>query len=194
VILEEAKMLVTSVTLVVKVVYEESFKALSQAAPLVSTNFHISQWFCGILIKFQVSWTIWRLFCCYVNRSFIICVRFQVLTAASMMFRAVFWVILPCRKIIDRRFRGEYCLHHQGWVSRATNQNQPTTLSQNDSPPKSLRPSAKAIPSLWVQLPDIQPNKVLFVKDKLPDGSVFPPVSIALVWTCQGPQPRQQTR
>jgi hypothetical protein len=27
-------------------------------------------------------------------------------------------------------------------------------LSQNDSPPKSLRPSAKAIPSLWVQLPD----------------------------------------
>jgi hypothetical protein len=23
-------------------------------------------------------------------------VRFQVLTAASMMFRAVFWVVLPC--------------------------------------------------------------------------------------------------
>jgi hypothetical protein len=38
-----------------------------------------------------------------------------------------------------------------------------------------------AIPSLWVQLSDIQPTKVLFVKDKLPDGSVFPPVSIALV-------------
>jgi hypothetical protein len=33
-------------------------------------------------------------------------VRFQVLTAASMMFRAVFWVILPCRMIVDRRFRG----------------------------------------------------------------------------------------
>jgi hypothetical protein len=54
-------------------------------------------------------------------------------------------------------------------------------LSQNDSPSKSLRPSAKAIPSLWVQLPDIQPTKVLFIKDKLPDRSVFPPVSIALV-------------
>jgi hypothetical protein len=25
------------------------------------------------------------------------CVRFQVLTAASMMFRAVFWDILPCK-------------------------------------------------------------------------------------------------
>jgi hypothetical protein len=24
-------------------------------------------------------------------------VRFQVLTAASMMFRAVFWVVLPCK-------------------------------------------------------------------------------------------------
>jgi hypothetical protein len=29
-----------------------------------------------------------------------------------MMFRAVFWVILPCRMIVDRRFRGAYCLHH----------------------------------------------------------------------------------
>jgi hypothetical protein len=38
-------------------------------------------------------------------------VRFQVLTAASMMFRAVFWVILPCKMIVDRRFRGAYCLH-----------------------------------------------------------------------------------
>jgi hypothetical protein len=26
-------------------------------------------------------------------------VRFQVLTAASMMFRAVFWVVLPCKMI-----------------------------------------------------------------------------------------------
>jgi hypothetical protein len=30
------------------------------------------------------------------------------------MFRAVFWVILPCKMIVDRRFRGAYCLHHQG--------------------------------------------------------------------------------
>jgi hypothetical protein len=29
------------------------------------------------------------------------CVRFQVLTAASMMFKAVFWVILPCKMIVD---------------------------------------------------------------------------------------------
>jgi hypothetical protein len=26
-------------------------------------------------------------------------VRFQVLTAASMMFRVVFWVILPCKRL-----------------------------------------------------------------------------------------------
>jgi hypothetical protein len=28
-------------------------------------------------------------------------VRFQVLTAASMMFRVVFWDILPCKMIVD---------------------------------------------------------------------------------------------
>jgi len=28
-------------------------------------------------------------------------------------FRAVFWVVLPCKYIVDRRFRGAYCLHHQ---------------------------------------------------------------------------------
>jgi hypothetical protein len=30
-------------------------------------------------------------------------VRFQVLTAASMMFRVVFWDILPCKMIVDPR-------------------------------------------------------------------------------------------
>jgi hypothetical protein len=30
-----------------------------------------------------------------------------------MMFRVVFWDILPCKIIIDRRFRGAYCLHYQ---------------------------------------------------------------------------------
>jgi hypothetical protein len=36
-------------------------------------------------------------------------------TKLSMrMFRAVFWVILPCKMIVDRRFRGAYSLHHQG--------------------------------------------------------------------------------
>jgi hypothetical protein len=29
-------------------------------------------------------------------------VRFQVLTAASMMFRIVFWDVLPCKMIVDR--------------------------------------------------------------------------------------------
>jgi hypothetical protein len=28
-------------------------------------------------------------------------VRFQVLTAASMMFRIVFWDVLPCKMIVD---------------------------------------------------------------------------------------------
>jgi hypothetical protein len=35
--------------------------------------------------------------------------------ASVLMFRAVFWVVLPCKMIVDRRFRGAYCLHHQGW-------------------------------------------------------------------------------
>jgi hypothetical protein len=38
-------------------------------------------------------------------------VRFQVLTAASMMFRIVFWDVFPCKIIVDRRFRGTYCFH-----------------------------------------------------------------------------------
>jgi hypothetical protein len=32
---------------------------------------------------------------------------------ADFMFRIVFWDIMPCRMIVDRRFRGAYCLHHQ---------------------------------------------------------------------------------
>jgi hypothetical protein len=27
-------------------------------------------------------------------------------------FRVVFWDILPCKMIVDRRFRGAYCQHH----------------------------------------------------------------------------------
>jgi hypothetical protein len=30
------------------------------------------------------------------------------------MFRIVFWDVLPCKMIVDRRSRGAYCLHHQG--------------------------------------------------------------------------------
>jgi hypothetical protein len=41
-------------------------------------------------------------------------VRFLVLTAASMKFR-LFWDVAPCSHVeVDRRFRGAYCLHHQG--------------------------------------------------------------------------------
>jgi hypothetical protein len=32
----------------------------------------------------------------------------------TYQFRVVFWDILPCKMIVDRRFRGAYCLHHQG--------------------------------------------------------------------------------
>jgi hypothetical protein len=40
-------------------------------------------------------------------------VRFQVLTAACMKFR-FFWDVATCSYVeLDRRFRGEYCLHHQ---------------------------------------------------------------------------------
>jgi hypothetical protein len=31
-------------------------------------------------------------------------VRFQVLTVASMKFRFVFWDVLPCKIIVDRRY------------------------------------------------------------------------------------------
>jgi hypothetical protein len=42
-----------------------------------------------------------------------ICVRFQVLTAASMKFRVI-WDVVPCSHVeVDRRFRGAYCLHHR---------------------------------------------------------------------------------
>jgi hypothetical protein len=30
-----------------------------------------------------------------------------------MMFRIVFWNVLPCKMIVDRRFKRAYCLHHQ---------------------------------------------------------------------------------
>jgi hypothetical protein len=41
-------------------------------------------------------------------------VRFQILMAANMKMTA-FWDIVPCSLVeVDRRFRGAYCLHHQG--------------------------------------------------------------------------------
>jgi hypothetical protein len=35
-------------------------------------------------------------------------VRFQVLTAASMMFRIVFWDVLQCKIIVDNYFARQY--------------------------------------------------------------------------------------
>jgi hypothetical protein len=35
-------------------------------------------------------------------------VRFQVLTVASMMFRIVFWDVLPCKMIVDNHFTQQY--------------------------------------------------------------------------------------
>jgi hypothetical protein len=32
----------------------------------------------------------------------------------SVKFRIVFWNVLPCKIIVDRRFRGACCLHQQG--------------------------------------------------------------------------------
>jgi hypothetical protein len=41
-----------------------------------------------------------------------------------MKFRSVFWDVLSCKIIVDRRFRGTCCLHHQGdHSSQKTNLN-----------------------------------------------------------------------
>jgi hypothetical protein len=45
--------------------------------------------------------------------------KYTLLDFVMLVFRVVFWVILPCKMIVDWRFRGVYCLHHQGWVSLA---------------------------------------------------------------------------
>jgi hypothetical protein len=42
----------------------------------------------------------------YRNVNYYLYVRFQVLKAASMKFRFVFWDVLPCKIIVNRRFRG----------------------------------------------------------------------------------------
>jgi hypothetical protein len=58
-----------------------------------------------------ITLTIYRSLC----KLYIVHVRFPVLTAASMKFRIVFWDVLSCKIIVDRRFRGTFCSHHQGW-------------------------------------------------------------------------------
>jgi hypothetical protein len=47
------------------------------------------------------------------------------------MFRIVFWDVLPCKRIVDRRFRGAYCLHHQQVVNSFTRQYIPEDNSEH---------------------------------------------------------------
>jgi len=37
-----------------------------------------------------------------------------------IIFRIVFWDVLPCKIIVDRRFRGTCCLHHRSLKRRST--------------------------------------------------------------------------
>jgi hypothetical protein len=52
-----------------------------------------------------------------------------------LMFRAVFWDVLPCKIIVDRRFRSAYCLHHQGRQSFYTAVHPRRQLWTSYSPP-----------------------------------------------------------
>jgi hypothetical protein len=60
-------------------------------------------------------------------------VRFQDLTAASIMFRVVFWDILPCKIIVDRCFRGVYCLHHRTSETSVDNNFTQKYISEDNS-------------------------------------------------------------
>jgi hypothetical protein len=48
--------------------------------------------------------------------------------------------------------------------------------------PRGLQP--KRSHSFWLRLPDINPTRFLFVKGSLPEGLIYQPVAISLVWTC----------
>jgi hypothetical protein len=39
-----------------------------------------------------------------------------------LLFRIVFWDVLPCKITVDRLFRCTYCLHHQVWGHGSTSQ------------------------------------------------------------------------
>jgi hypothetical protein len=54
------------------------------------------------------------IFCTYGYVNMVLCVGFQVVTAASMKI-SVFWVVALCSQVeIYQSFRGTCCLHHQG--------------------------------------------------------------------------------
>jgi hypothetical protein len=74
--------------------------------------------------------------------------RFQVLTAASMMFRFVFWDVLRCKIIVDRRFRGAYWLPWW-WRQYAPLKRQSTIILHGSTSQKtSLNMGID-----WIQLP-----------------------------------------
>jgi hypothetical protein len=56
--------------------------------------------------------------------------RFQVLMAASMMFSVVFWDVLPCKMIVDRRFRGAYSLKRRSTIILHGSTSQKTILNK----------------------------------------------------------------
>jgi hypothetical protein len=45
-----------------------------------------------------------------------------------LIFRIVFWDVLPCKIIVDRRFRGTCCLHHHWWLQFWTSYSPPWEL------------------------------------------------------------------
>jgi hypothetical protein len=47
------------------------------------------------------------------------------------MFRTVFWDILPCKMIVDRRFRGTYCLHHHSSLMMEAVRTSETSLNNH---------------------------------------------------------------
>jgi hypothetical protein len=77
-----------------------------------------------LIIRTHLKQTIHRPYKIYERKSYganyKVPVRFQVLTAASMKIRA-FWDVAPCSLVgVDRRFRGAYCLHHQGEIDECS--------------------------------------------------------------------------
>jgi hypothetical protein len=56
-----------------------------------------------------------------------------------MTFRIVFWDVLPCKIIVDRRFRGTCCLHHQVWVSTEVSEVRAASIIRYECRPKFQR-------------------------------------------------------
>jgi hypothetical protein len=52
--------------------------------------------------------------------SYLVRWRTKVKSSAPLKFRIVFWVVLQCKIIVDRRFRGTRCLHHQVCTSETS--------------------------------------------------------------------------